>query len=59
MAILTRLPGPFLRFIMWIQRSLDAWNLLPSALTESDPLYASLFLPTSIDRARQRPSPLV
>ncbi len=43
MAILTRLPGPFLRFIMWIQRSLDAWNLLPSALTESDPLYASLF----------------
>ncbi len=43
MAILTRLPGPLLRFIMWIQRGLDAWNLLPSALSEADPLYASLF----------------
>lgn len=37
-ALVTRLPGPLLRFLMWIQRSLDAWNLLPSALSEPDPL---------------------
>lgn len=43
MAVLTRLPGPLLRLIMWLQRGLDAWNLLPKALTEPDPLYASLF----------------
>lgn len=43
-ALVTRLPGPLLRFLMWIQRSLDAWNLLPSALSEPDPLYASMFL---------------
>jgi pyruvate/2-oxoglutarate dehydrogenase complex dihydrolipoamide acyltransferase (E2) component len=44
MALLTRLPGPLLRLIMWLQRGLDAWNLLPKVLTEPDPLYASLFL---------------
>ncbi len=43
MSILTRLPGPLLRLIMWIQRGLDAWNLLPSALIAPDPMYASLF----------------
>ncbi len=43
LAILTRLPGPLLRLILWLQRGLDAWNLLPSALIVPDPLYASLF----------------
>ena len=43
MALLTRLPGPLMRVIMWVQRALDAWNLLPSALIAPDPLYASLF----------------
>jgi hypothetical protein len=43
MSILTRLPGPLLRLIMWLQRGLDAWNLLPSALIAPDPMYASLF----------------
>ena len=43
MSILTGLPGPLLRLIMWLQRGLDAWNLLPSALIAPDPMYASLF----------------
>ena len=44
MSVLTRFPGPLLRTVMWIQRTLDSWNLLPRVLTENDPLYASLFL---------------
>lgn len=43
-ALVTRLPGPLLRFLMWLQRGLDAWNLLPAGLIEPDPLYCSMFL---------------
>jgi hypothetical protein len=43
-ALVTRLPGPLLRLLLWLQRGLDAWNLLPAALIEPDPLYCSMFL---------------
>lgn len=43
-ALVTRLPGPLLRLLMWLQRGLDAWNLLPAGLIEPDPLYCSMFL---------------
>ena len=43
-ALVMRLPGPLLRFLMWLQRGLDAWNLLPAGLIEPDPLYCSMFL---------------
>lgn len=43
-ALVTRLPGPLLRFLLWLQRGLDAWNLLPAGLIEPDPLYCSMFL---------------
>lgn len=43
-ALITRLPRFLVRLILWFQRVLDAWNLLPAALIEPDPLYASLFL---------------
>ena len=29
---------------MWVQRLLDGWNLLPSAMIKPDPLYSSVFL---------------
>ncbi|HMU38427.1 MAG TPA: 2-oxo acid dehydrogenase subunit E2 [Pseudomonadota bacterium] len=43
MSVLVWLPGFLLRAILWLQRTLDRFNVLPSALTASDPLYASLF----------------
>lgn len=43
-ALVTRLPGPLLRFLLWLQRGLDAWNLLPAGLIDPDPLYCSMFL---------------
>jgi len=39
-----RLPAPLLRLAVRLQRRLDAWNLLPAALTRDDPLYASVFV---------------
>ncbi len=39
-----RLPGPLLRVAVRAQRLLDGWNLLPTALTRDDPLYASAFV---------------
>ena len=44
MAIVTRLPRSLVRFIVFAQRFLDYWNLLPASLIDGDPLYASLFL---------------
>jgi hypothetical protein len=43
-ALVVRLPGPFLRLLMWLQRGLDTWNLLPASLIDPDPLYCSIFL---------------
>ncbi len=44
MALFAPLPGWLLGWLVALQRRLDAWNLLPGALTASDPLYASAFL---------------
>lgn len=44
MAVVAALPGFLLRFVMWAQGVLDGWNLLPSAMIENDPLYASMFI---------------
>lgn len=38
------LPGFVLRFVLFLLRKLDAWNLLPGALLRGDPMYASVFL---------------
>lgn len=43
-ALATRLPVWMLGWLVALQRKLDAWNLLPAALTKHDPLYASAFL---------------
>jgi pyruvate/2-oxoglutarate dehydrogenase complex dihydrolipoamide acyltransferase (E2) component len=42
--LLTRLPGPMLRSVLAAGRWLDRFNILPAALIEPDPLFASLFL---------------
>ena len=44
MALATLLPLWLLRLAVGVQRQLDAWNLLPAALTAQDPLYSSAFL---------------
>lgn len=44
MAVFAPLPSWLLGWLVALQRRLDAWNLLPAALTASDPLYASAFL---------------
>lgn len=44
MALFAPLPSWLLGWLVALQRRLDAWNLLPAALTASDPLYASAFL---------------
>ncbi|MCO4761562.1 MAG: 2-oxo acid dehydrogenase subunit E2 [Myxococcales bacterium] len=44
MNVVTALPGPLLAFVMWAQRILDGFNLLPSPMIENDPLYASMFI---------------
>jgi hypothetical protein len=44
MSVVTRLPRSLLRFLMWAQRALDYWNLLPRAMIRNDPLYASIFV---------------
>jgi len=38
------LPGPLVSLVVWLVRTLDAWNLLPPVMTRHDPMYASLFL---------------
>ncbi len=43
-ALVMRLPGPLVRLGVALVRLLDAWNLLPGAFMENDPMYASLFL---------------
>jgi hypothetical protein len=43
-ALVMRLPGPMVKWLVAIARRLDAWNLYPRFMTENDPMYASLFL---------------
>lgn len=43
-ALATRLPVWALGWLIALQRQLDAWNVLPAALTRHDPLYASVFM---------------
>lgn len=44
MALFAPLPAWLLGWMVGLQRRLDAWNLLPAAVTAADPLYASAFL---------------
>jgi hypothetical protein len=43
-SLVMRLPGPVIRFAVWLARTLDAWNLLPAFLTRDDPMFSSVFL---------------
>ncbi|MBK06547.1 MAG: hypothetical protein CL920_29370 [Deltaproteobacteria bacterium] len=43
-SVLTRLPRFMLRLILWGQRLLDFYGLLPASLIKPDPMYASMFL---------------
>jgi len=42
--LLLRLPGPMLRAVMRLARRLNDLNLLPAAMIESDPMFASAFI---------------
>jgi hypothetical protein len=44
LSLVLALPGFLLRMLLFVQVWLDAWNLLPHALIEPDPLYSSLFI---------------
>ncbi len=44
MRFVARLPRALLRLVMWGQRFLDYFGLLPGSMIRSDPLYASAFL---------------
>ncbi|MBI2892421.1 MAG: 2-oxo acid dehydrogenase subunit E2 [Deltaproteobacteria bacterium] len=44
LSIVLRMPGLALRLLLWLQRRLDASNLLPGSFIRSDPMYASLFI---------------
>ncbi len=43
-SIVMRLPGPVIRFAVWLAKTLDAWNLLPAFFTRDDPMFSSVFL---------------
>ncbi len=42
--LLLRLPVPVTRFFLWLAEGLDALGLLPRAMIDSDPLFASAFV---------------
>ena len=44
MSLVTRLPRFLVRFLVWGQRALDYFNLLPAGLIRPDPLYTSAVL---------------
>lgn len=44
MSLLLRLPGALIRFGLWAASRLDAVGLLPRAMIEPDPLFASAFV---------------
>ena len=43
-SLIMRLPGPVIRFAVWLAKTLDAWNLLPAFFTRDDPMFSSVFL---------------
>lgn len=43
-ALVMRLPGPLVGWLVRLVRRLDRWNLLPWFMMRDDPMYASLFL---------------
>jgi hypothetical protein len=43
-ALVMALPGPLVRFLVWLARFLDRFNLLPWFMIKNDPMYASLFV---------------
>ncbi len=43
-SLVMRLPGPLIRFAVWLAKALDAWNLLPDFFTRDDPMFSSVFL---------------
>lgn len=43
-ALIMRLPGPLVRFLVAFAKQLDQWNLFPRFMTASDPMFASIFL---------------
>jgi hypothetical protein len=44
MALLLRLPGFAIRFLLWLARKGDDLGLLPRKMIDSDPLFTSLFI---------------
>ena len=44
LGLVLALPGPFVRFFVWLVKWLDDWNLLPGFYIHGDPMYASLFV---------------
>lgn len=42
--ILSHIPGVFLKFTVWLLKTLDYFGLLPRALTLASPFHASLFI---------------
>jgi hypothetical protein len=44
MRLATMLPRFLLRFVLWLLRALDSFNLLPASMIEADELYTSIFI---------------
>jgi hypothetical protein len=44
MSLLIRLPRPLVDAVVWAGRFLDYFNLLPAAMIDGDPMYASAFV---------------
>ena len=44
MKLLLKLPGFVLRFLVWLVKALDSWNLLPEFFIRTDPMFASIFV---------------
>jgi hypothetical protein len=44
LSLILALPSLFIRFLLFLQGWLDAWNLLPASLIQPDPMYASMFI---------------
>lgn len=44
MNLLSRIPRPILRLVMWVLHRLDFYGLVPKSLVETDPDFATIFL---------------
>jgi hypothetical protein len=44
LGLLLRLPGPLRRAAFGVERTADAWGLLPRSFIEPDPMFASMFV---------------